>query len=424
MRIVYRLLLFLIFPFTLLWLEFRARRQTGAPDVWRERLGFAPALPDGCLWLHAASVGEMQAAIPLVKALRARYPEQHLLVTSFTATGRMRAGEAFAGLDNVTIATLPWDSPGCVQRFIRRVQPRLFIILETEIWPTLLTTLARCAIPAVLLSARLTERTAQRYQRFAAVLQPALAGLRLVGAQSATEAARYRDLGTLQVAVHGNIKFDLDLPAGIREQGEAVRMSLFAHRPVLIAASTRDGEESILLDVAARLRAQLPDVLLILAPRYPERGNEVFNLTAQRGFNPVRRSSGEVCNADCGVFVLDTLGELLVFYAASDVAFVGGSLAPIGGHNLVEPAALGLPVLSGPHVENAPDIAQALVTAGGAFVLADAVALSAAALPLLRDAEQRERVGEAARAMVAANRGALARGLDALQGILAAVKQP
>ena len=416
---MYRLALLLILPFALLWLEWRARRQAGTPDVWRERLGFAPVLPEGCLWLHAASVGEMQAAIPLVKALRARYPGQHLLITSFTATGRARAAEAFAALEDITIATLPWDLPGCVQRFIQRVRPRALIILETEIWPNLLLMLAGHAVPVVLLSARLTERTMRRYRRFAAVVQPALASLRLVGAQSETEAARYRDLGVPQVAVHGNIKFDLQLPAGIREQGEAIRMSLFAHRPVLIAASTREREESILLDAAARLRVHMPDVLLILAPRYPERGTEVFNLAAQRGFNPVRRSSGQACAVDCGVFVLDILGELLAFYAAGDVAFVGGSLVPIGGHNLVEPAALGLPVLSGPHVENAPDIAQALVTAGGAQLLADAAALSAAALPLLRDAEQRERAGEAARGVVAANRGALARGLEALQEILA-----
>lgn len=423
-RILYRFILLLILPFAMLWLAFRARRQTGGPDGWRERLGFAPVLPDGCLWLHAASVGEMQAAIPLVRALRARYPGQHLLITSFTATGRMRAAEAFSAVEDITIATLPWDLPGCVQRFIQRVQPRLFIILETEIWPTLLTVLARRAVPAVLLSARLTERTARRYQRFAAVVQPALASLRLVGAQSETEGARYRSVGASQVAVHGNIKFDLQLPAGIREQGEAIRMSLFAHRPVLIAASTREGEESILLEAAAQLRAHLPDVLLILAPRYPERGNDIFNLAAQRGFNPVRRSSGQGCESDCGVFVLDTLGELLAFFAASDVAFVGGSLVPIGGHNLVEPAALGLPVLSGPYVDNAPDIARALVAAGGAQLVANAAALSATALPLLRNPEQREQAGEAARAVVVANRGALARGMDALQGVLAAVKQP
>lgn len=418
MRFLYRVLLLLLLPAAFIGLEIRARRQTGKADAWGERLGFVTPLPDGCLWLHAASIGEVQAAIPLVKALRERYPDAHLLVTTFTATGRRRALAAFESFAGVSVAALPWDVPGPVRRFIRRVRPRALIVLETEIWPGLLRALGRRGIPSAIVSARLGERTARRYAGLRGLIRPVVTSLSLVAAQSNEDAERYRELGSAAVIIGGNIKFDVQMPAGVREQGEAIRMSLFPHRPVLVAASTRDGEEAILLDALAEIRAAIPDVLLVIAPRYPERGAEIAALAERRGFEVVKRSSSQVCESGTGVFVLDTLGELNVFYAAGHVAFVGGSLVPVGGHNLVEPAALGMPVLTGPHTYNAPDIAEQLVAAGGASIVTDAGALAAAAVPLLQDSLLREQMGDAARAVAEANRGALARTMDALEDVI------
>lgn len=422
MRLLYRLLMLILLPFALLWLGWRAWRQTGTRDAWGERLGAGPWLPGGCIWLHAASVGEVQAAIPLVRELARRHPEQSLLVTSFTATGRARARAAFEGL--AAVAALPWDFPLCVRLFLRRARPRALIVLETEIWPVLFDLLGGRGIPVAVVSARMSERTLRRYRRFRGLIRGALRQVDLVAAQDERDAERYRAAGAVQVRITGNIKFDLDLPAGLREQGEAVRMSLFPHRPVWIAASVRDGEERPLFEAFARVRERLPDLLLVIAPRYPERAPEIAARARRAGLAVVGRSEQCPAEPDTAVFLLDTLGELTLFYAAADVAFVGGSLVPVGGHNLLEPAALGLPVLSGPHVHNAPDIAERLARAGALRIVRDAESLARELSLLLQDGAEREDRGRAARRAVEESRGALRGTLEHLQALLGRGPEP
>ncbi|HET9679505.1 MAG TPA: lipid IV(A) 3-deoxy-D-manno-octulosonic acid transferase [Gammaproteobacteria bacterium] len=412
MRWLYQIFMLLLLLPGLLWLAWRGWRQTGKADAWRERLGAAPRFETGCLWLHAASVGEVQAAIPLVNALTKRYPDTPLLITSFTATGRARAETAFENI--ATVATLPWDSGFFVGRFLKRVKPRALLVLETEIWPCLFTACKRREIPVAIVSARLSHSTMASYQRFNGLLQPALSAINLIAAQSSADAGRYKTLGLQTVEVTGNIKFDISLPSGVREQGEALRMSLFPQRRVWLAASTREGEEEQILAAFRQVHTRFPDTCLIIAPRYPERGDQVETLATRAKWAVARRSRDDSPTIDTAVFILDTLGELGSFYAACDVAFVGGSLVPVGGHNLLEPAALALPVMSGPYTHNAPDIAEQLEAAGGLCRVNNSDELAETVNRLLTDASEREAMGQAALEIIEKNRGAVKASLQAL----------
>ena len=365
MRFVYVLLTCLLAPVVIAMEGWKSLWNPEYRGRIRQRLGFIEAQPvPGSLWLHAVSVGEVQAAAGLIRALRQRFPEVPVVVSTVTPTGAQRAQSLFGA--TVRHCYLPYDLPGSVRRFLDRVQPRAAIILETEIWPTLYDALGRRNIPLVIASGRLSTRSVDRYRRLAGLFRETLSHGVLIGAQTPADAERFRAIGAApgRVQVTGNVKFDLVIPDATVEAGRAFRARAAAGRPVWIAGSTHEGEEEAALDAHALAGARHPDALLILVPRHPQRFEAVRALLRRRGLAFAQRSAGAEPGPADAVFLVDTLGELQLFYAAADIAFVGGSLVPVGGHNLLEPAVLGLPMLSGPHTQNAQDVAELLQECG------------------------------------------------------------
>jgi 3-deoxy-D-manno-octulosonic-acid transferase len=379
---------------------------------WRnfgQRFGLGPTLPSPPVWVHAVSVGEVQAAAALVMALRAHYPQTPVLVTTFTPTGAARARALFR--DVAEVRFLPFDLPGSVRRFLDRARPRLAIIIETELWPNLYRQCRRRRIPLVIASARMSRRSIDRYRRLGALFRETVAGGVVIAAQGEGDAERFRALGAAADRTHitGNLKFDLTLPPDIAERGRALRAQYAPDRAVWVAGSTHGGgEEEAVLEAQGRVRSAHPGVLLVLAPRHPNRFADVAAWLERQAIPFARRSqSTAFAPKRPDVLLLDTLGELLYFYAAADVAFVGGSLVPIGGHNLLEPAALGLPVLTGPDNSNGEDVARLLLECGAAKVVHDGAELGARVAELLSDQALREEMGNRGRAAVDRNRGAL-----------------
>ncbi len=407
-RWLYTGLLYLLLPLALLRLYWRGRRDPAHRQRWRERLGCIPPWPEpGCLWLHAVSVGETRAALPLIRALQERDPHRTILVTTTTLTGSRQVREALG--DQVQHVYAPYDLPGAVRRFLSRTQPRLAIIMETELWPNLLHQCAAAGIPILIANARLSERSMRGYARIGWLTTPMLQHITLIAAQAEADAERFRALGAPRVEVTGNLKYDLALPDDLAEQGRQFRREwLGENRLVWIAASTHLGEDEPVLDAFARLRESWPELLLLLVPRHPERFDRVAELCRQRGFSLTRRSEKQPCSVETTVFLGDSMGELLQFYAAADLAFVGGSLVPTGGHNVLEPALLALPVLFGPHMFNFTEAGERLLQAGAAWPVGNAAELAIAVDRLLADPALRRNAGQRGRAVVEQHRGALA----------------
>ena len=408
LRLLYNLCIRLVAPCALLVLAWRGWRNPLYRGRLAERLGYVPPGSRPVIWIHAVSVGEVQAATPLIRALQQRYPQQPLLVTTATPTGAQRV----AALANATLrhCYLPYDLPGAVRRFLATVQPCMAIVLETELWPNLFRECARRAIPVVVASARLSEKSVRRLGWASALFADVLASNVIIAAQTQADAQRFQQLGAdpARLRVTGNLKFDLYIAAELREQGARLRAEQFPGRAVWVAGSTHDGEEEVVLSAHRRLCAERPGTLLVLAPRHPNRFEQVSQRLSTVGIAYSRRTSGAL-RADASVLLVDTLGELLMFYAAADVAFVGGSLVPIGGHSLLEPAALGLPVLTGPHNFNAADVARLFLERAAALQVNDAEQLYAALARLLPPSEEGSAMGARALELVASNRGTLGR---------------
>jgi len=438
-RPLYTLLLWLGLPLVLLRLLWRARRQPQYLQHIGERFGWyggqhPPAAVRRRLWLHAVSVGETRAAQPLVRALLDRFPGHTLLLTCTTPTGRATALELYAGYgERVACLYLPYDYPFAVRRFLRRFAPVAGLIMETEIWPNLVAGCAAAGVPLALVNARLSARSAARYRRFDALARPAFAGLAWVAAQTEDDRERLRARGSRVVSVTGNLKFDVasapDLVArGLawkRERESRARGAASAAaaevvpgtaRGMLLAASTREGEELLLLDALAPLiRA---GYLLALVPRHPQRFDEVARLIGARGYVLARRSQGERVASEVEVWLGDSMGEMPAYYAAADCAYVGGSLLPYGGQNLIEACALGCPVLIGPHTFNFTQAAEEAVAAGAALRVADAHSLAEAAQRLLEDAPARARMAAAGRTFTQAHRGATERTMALVEALV------
>lgn len=397
-------------PVALPMMEWRARRQTRGGDAWSQRLGFVDTLPagEGAIWVHAASVGEVQAALPLLRALDNAMPDRGIVVTTFTAAGARRLAEA-AG-ERVVRLMLPYDLPGPVNRFLDRVRPAALLVTETELWPNLFHAVHARGIPLMLGSARLSEKGVQGYRRIPRLVADTLACVDLIAAQTDADAERFRQLGAPveKVETLGNVKFDLQSSSSVAEQGAGLRRSLFGDRPVWVAGSTRQGEEEKLLDAFEQLRQQQPQALLVLAPRHPERAASLRQLVKARGLRSVSRSDDRAAD-DADVFIVDTLGELMTFYATADVVFVGGSLVPVGGHNLLEPVVLGVPVLTGPYYDNARDVAEMLIEAGAVKQVGDSEALAGRVLELIADGSVRSDQAAAGWKVIENNRGAVDR---------------
>ena len=424
MRLLYSLLWWLALPLVLARLWLRGRREPGYRQHWAERLGLygkaASSSPAPVLWVHAVSVGETRAAEPLVNALLARYPDSRVVLTHMTPTGRDTGRTLFARHGaRLVQAYLPYDTGLMVSGFIRHFKPSVCILMETEVWPNLIATCNRRGVPVVLANARLSQRSLGKAQRLGALIRAAAQGITLVAAQTEADAARVRVLGVPRVEVTGSIKFDVVVPPAALAVGATLRAAIGA-RPVLLCASTRDGEEALILEAFRRDRAALPaKTLLLIVPRHPQRFDDVEKLIGWQGLNVQRRSTlAAPLAAHIDVVLGDSMGEMFAYYDVCDVAFVGGSLLPLGGQNLIEPAALGKPVLIGPHTFNFELVTQEAVAAGGAVRVADATELMTQAARLLNDTEARTAMGAQALAFANQHRGATARTLALLPPLL------
>jgi 3-deoxy-D-manno-octulosonic-acid transferase len=418
MRRWYSLVTYAAVPFAFVVVLWRGLRDRSYWQGLSERFGGGARIGSApSIWLHAVSLGEMSAAAPLVRALRLKYPQNPLVLTTATPTGRARAKSLFG--DAVDVRFLPYDMPGAVARFLDRVRPRLAIIMETELWPNLYAQCERRGVPLVLASARLSAKSVSRYRRFGGLFRETFSASSLIAAQTQGDAERFIAIGAQSARTHvvGNIKFDIESrdEASERELRASLGMSA---RPTWIAGSTHAGEDEQVLAAHEALLAEAPDTLLILAPRHPDRFRAVADLLNGRGLRFARRSEGGAPGGAAQVILVDTVGELGALYAAADVAFVGGSLVPVGGHNLLEPAALGIPVLTGPYYSNGKDIARLLLARSAALLVNDAQELAAAVKRLLADPVERRRVGAAGKEIVESNRGSVARLLALIDPLL------
>ena len=417
-RTLYTALFYLGLPLVAIRLWLRARKAPAYARRIGERFTYGmPTLQPGGIWVHAVSVGESIAAAPMIRALLERYPALPITVTCMTPTGSERIQALFANEPRIQHCYLPYDLPCAAARFLDRVQPRLAVIMETELWPNHIHQCAKRGIPVALANGRLSQRSAKGYGRFSKLTAPMLAEMSLLAVQTEAEAQRFRDLGARAetVDVTGSIKFDLTIDPQLLQRATELRSQWQAQdRPVWIAASTHEGEDEVVLDAHRRLLGRHPDALLILVPRHPERFNSVFDLCQREGFATVRRSTGANVDAQTSVLLGDTMGELLFLYALADSAFVGGSLVPNGGHNLLEPAALAKPVLSGPHLFNFLDIAAQLREAGALAEVDDAEGLAVEVQRLFELPRDAQRMAEAGLAVMRRNQGALQRLLDSL----------
>jgi len=418
-RFIYALALYLLTPFALYRLTTRGIKYHGYFARWRERFGFFPAPGiEGSIWVHAVSLGEVNAALPLIEALMRRYADSRFVITTFTPTGSERVQRLLG--DRVFHVYVPYDLTSAVKRFLDRVKPRLAVVMETEIWPNLFITCAEREIPIVIANARLSERSLRGYWPIQPLARRAIRCATVVAAQSTSDYERLIALGaeSKDVVIVGNLKFDIAIPEGVCGRGTAFREAAGRERPVWIAASTHEGEEMAVFKAHAEVLRRFPDALLLIAPRHPERFKPVAAACRAYGFNTRTRSEDATADPACQCFVVDTMGELLDFYAAADVAFVGGSLVPVGGHNLLEPAALARPVIVGPQTFNSAEVTENLIDAGAVLRIADGDALGAAVLRLLSRDDERRSMGAAAYAVMERERGAVARTMALVEGVI------
>lgn len=414
-RLLYRVLLWIAFPFIFIYLLKRSRKQPAYRQHWAERLGFYPPRPAGAgrpIWLHAVSVGEMRASAPLVKAFKVQDPARPILLTCMTPTGRATAMELFG--QDAEIVFLPYDYPSAVARFLRHFQPSMGLLMETELWPNLIHGCADAGMALVLANARLSQKSLDGYLRVKPLIAPAMSRLSGVLAQSRADAERLQQLGARDVEVIGNIKFDNLPPANMVERGQGWKNALHG-RALLLFASSREGEEILLLD--ALKRAGWPaDVLLLLVPRHPQRFDDVASLLTQQALPTLRRSAwqGDALDADVRVLLGDSMGEMTAWFALADVVVMGGSILPFGSQNMIEACAVGAPVVLGPSVFNFTQAAELALACGAAVQKPDVDQVVQTALQLLRDREAAGAMGQAGREFATAHRGATQRLLDYL----------
>jgi len=402
LRLLYTLVLHLALPFALLRLWWRGRREPGYRESIGERFGrYATDRAERLLWLHAVSVGEARAAQPLVRGLAAAFPDHRLLLTCTTAAGRDTIQQVYG--ESVLAAYLPYDVPWAVQRFLEYFRPRLAILMETEVWPNLVAACERNAVPLMLANARLSAQSAAGYERWASLARPAFAAFRAICAQSAADAERLRALGARNVEVTGSLKFDVEPDEAKVAAGREWRRAV--GREVVLLASTREGEEALLLGSSV-------DALILVVPRHPRRFDEVAQWAQSRRSRQPQPAPGD------RVHLGDTMGEMNFYYGACDVAVIGGSFAPLGGQNLIEALAVGAPVIVGPHMFNFSEATELALKAGAAVQVADAAAAMRMAVELIRDPSRRQPMSQAGKALYAAHRGATARHVQACRKLL------
>ncbi len=419
MRFFYSTLIILGTPFVLLYFALRGIRDRAYLGRWKERFGYSPAsIQAGGIWIHAASVGEFNAANPLIRALLKEYPDIPLTVTTLTPTGSERVRRDLG--DKVAHSYIPIDLPGSVKRFLNRLQPRLVIVMETEIWPNLYLQSRQLNIPLLMANARLSKRSVERFGLMPGFVGDVLQTVEWIGAQSDADADRLASAGAdrQRIEMTGNLKFDLAVPASLEEGATALRSRWGQQRPVLVAGSTHEADENVVIPAFAELLKTLPEALLILVPRYPERFTRATQLAKAAGLRTELRSQGEACSPQTQCFVIDTIGELMRYYACADLAFVGGSMGDQGGHNALEPAALAKPVLLGPNTDNAKEIAKQLLDCNAARQVTNQQDFLEIAEQILSNGALRDSMGQSGRDLIEKNRGSLDLTLSAIKKLL------
>lgn len=402
-RIAYTALLWLLLPYAFFHLWWRGRKQPEYLEHIGERFGrYEVSCDKPVIWIHTVSVGETRATVTLVQNLRERYPDHQVLLTHTTPTGRAASEQLFG--EDVVRVYLPYDYPFAVQRFLRHFRPRVGVLLETEIWFNLIHACHAESVPLLLLNARLSEKSARRYARYPKLARAGLHKLHLISAQTEDDAMRLASLANRAVPVMGNLKFDIAPPPAMIELGKILRAQFGEQRPIFLAASTREGEEELLLN--ALQHAEVEHLLVVIVPRHPQRFDEVATLIERHGMHLQRRSANEAISAHTQVVLGDSMGEMFAYYAACDIAFIGGSLLPFGGQNLIEACAFGTPVLIGPHTYNFAQAVELAVASGAAMQISHADDLVHQLNILLHDAPHLAKMGEAGKQFVSDNRGA------------------
>ena len=420
MRLIYSFVWWLALPVVLLRLWVRGRQEPGYRKHIGERLGFYPKVAAAKrIWVHAVSAGETRAAEPLIRALLYAYPNHQILLTHMTPIGRGTGQSLFTDVSGrITQCFLPYDINWMINRFLRHFSPRLCVLIETEVWPNLIAQCKQANLPVTLVNARLSEKSLKKAQKLSALMLPAARAINFVVAQSGPDAKRLKALGVANLCVTGNMKFDVTPPPKMSERGALLRR-YFSDRPVFICASTRDGEEELILQ--AFIALQIPRALLIITPRHPQRFDLVAAMLTTHKLSFVRRTSldldheSDILPDHTQVLLGDSMGEMYMYYAACDVAFVGGSLVPLGGHNLIEAFAMGKPVLTGPHTFNFSEITDQAIAANSALRVTDALHLMKNAQALLDDTASRITMGENAYAFFLQHQGATDRTLQVLR---------
>lgn len=418
MRHIYSLLLYLLTPVALIYFLVRGLADRRWWRRWPERFGkFETTGRSRGIVVHAVSVGEVNAAAGLIRALRSKRPDLPITVTCLTPTGSERISGLFG--NSVHHVYAPLDLPGATRRFMRSLRPKLLLVMETELWPNLFHQAQRMKVPIVISNARLTERSVRRWRRFGGLVRPTLQCASLVGAQSGDDAQRFVSLGAAEerTLTLGNLKFDIELPPDLAQKGRQWRERWGAERIVMVAGSTHEEDEIALLAAFDKVLDRHPGALLVIAPRYPERFARAADLAESSGLT-VGRLSDAVAMEGAQCLVIDRMGALLAFYSAADIAFVGGTLAPVGGHTPLEAAALGRPLVFGPNTKHIEGLVAELLSAGAGFEVTDAESLHTAWAKLLEDVTLREGMGHAARRLVERERGALQRTLEVVEPYL------
>ena len=419
MRRLYTFFFYLILPLILIRLLYKSRHNPQYRARWKERFGYFKApTQTGAFWIHAVSVGETVAVAPLVKALQQRYPHMPIMMTCMTPTGSERIQALFGS--GVFHVYLPYDYPGAIRRFLKKTKPAALILMEKELWPNLLHYTAKQQIPILLANACLPERSYRRYRRIPQLASTLLPSITVIAAQSDADASRFIALGmpAIRVTQTNSLKFDIELAEDLLSKGQVLKTDCFQNRPVLIAASTHEEEEAMILEAFTEIRKTIPELLLILVPRHKERFNTVAKLCEQQGFELVHRTADSPCTQTTDIYLGNTMGELPLLYAASDIAFVGGSLVPVGGHNPLEPAALSKPVIMGKHDLNCRHIVQVLIACGGLKQVNTVAELIEGCVAWLSHPQEQARAGKQAYQTVMTHRGALEKHLKIIEKLL------
>ncbi len=408
MRYLYTGLFYLLTPFIFIRLLWRGFKAPAYLQRWNERLGFytSTSVP-GVIWFHAVSVGEAESVFQLVRMVQLTHPKDRVLITTTTPTGSARVKAVMA--DSVEHVYLPYDIPGPLARFTRHFQPKIAVIMETEIWPNLFFQCGRQDIPLLIINARISEKSERGYSKLPKFISSVLANVNIIAAQTKIDQKRFVKIGAIEdrVTTVGNMKFDLDIPAAVSSQGRQLKAELFDGRQIWIIASTHKDEEEPFLEIYKKIKKHFPNLLLLIVPRHPERFVEVKNLCEKNQLRVALRSQQHLCSLQTDVYLADTMGELKMLYAASDVAFVGGSLAPIGGHNVLEPAVLGVPVMFGPYMSNFKEIEQGLLSSEAAVKCKDVAEIEEKISELLVNEQMRGEMTKQAKDFVQKNRGAI-----------------